>query len=287
MANGNGALWADIDTLECPVCLELPQSKPVYQCVHGHLLCRSCYPKVKTCPICRKKLDPKEPLRNLTAEKLLDNFNNNQVDVNEQKKDTSRARRSVLPLFTCRYSQNGCDIKWKKQEEVVQHEKSCEHRLVFCPDLRCARRIPLTRLLSHINDDHPSDDFTKLSRSSVNFSLVIKPSNYRDETFWKPAVMQLGNSKFFRECRRTIDGRWYFWVYVDGSPEEALKFSATIKLFDSKKQEVVCFIGCVVLPLDVNPTDVSNFKIMTVDDPVIKNIENNGKLSFFVEIKRK
>lgn len=277
------------EILECPVCLEIPDIKPVYQCVNGHLLCRSCYSKVKICPLCRKKLDPKDPLRNLTAEKLLDSLKNNETISGKAlgKEVSNRPRRNSVISLPCKYASNGCDATWKKNGEAVQHEKLCKYRLVFCPDLRCFRRIPMAHLFAHINDDHPVDDFSKLSRSSVNFSLVIKPANYRDETFWKPAIMQLGHSKFFRECRRTREGQWYFWVYMEGSPEEASQFSTVIKLFDSKKQEVVCFAGCAVLPLDVGPADVSNYTVMTVQDPVIQSIDNNGKLSFSVEIKRK
>lgn len=277
------------DILECPVCLEIPKTIPIYQCINGHLLCRSCYPKVKTCPMCRRALDGKHPLRNLTAEKLIERLKSNDAISGKalNKEVGPRTRRSTVISLPCKYAPSGCESIWKKNGEVLEHENICKYRLVFCPDLRCSRRIPLAHLFAHINDDHPSDDFTKLARHSVNFSLVIKPSNYRDETFWKPAIMQLGHSKFFRECRRTKEGQWYFWVYMEGSPEEASQFAAIIKLFDSRKQEVVCFSNCAVLPLDVNPSDVSNYTVMTVQDPVIQGIDNHGKLSFFVEIKRK
>lgn len=271
--------------LECPVCLELPL-KPVYQCSNGHLICKSCHSKVNICPVCRIKLDANKPLRNLTAEQFLENMNNNS---NTNYKDGLRPRRTSIATqsIPCKNAGNGCDQQWKTNGEVIQHQKTCKYRLVFCPDLRCSRKIPLANLFVHINDDHPSDDFTKLQRASVNFSLVIKPANYRDETFWKPAIMHIGHTKFFRECRRTKDGQWYFWVYVEGSSEEATQFTATIKLFDSRKHEVVSFNSCSVLPLDVGPKEVCKYTVMTVQDPVIQSIEYNGKLSFFVEITRK
>lgn len=74
---------------------------------------------------------------------------------------------------------------------------------------------------------------------------------------------------------------------MEGSVEEASQFSATIKLFDSKKAEVLSLNCCAVLALDVSPKDVSNYMVMTVQDPVIQSIEYNGKLSFFVGINRK
>jgi len=267
--------------LECPVCIELPKT-PVYQCSNGHLICNSCHPKVKNCPMCRVYLNQHKPLRNLTAEQFLEDLSNNNSVVEQKPK----ARRSSLRL-PCKNALNGCDVTCNTNGEVIQHQKSCKYRLVFCPDLRCARKVPMACLFNHINDDHPADDFTKLQRASVNFSLVIKPIHYRDETFWKPAIMQLNHYRFFRECLRSDDGQWKFWVYMDGTVEDAAGFEATVKLFNSKKQEVVVQHNCSVLSLDICPKDISNYTVMTVQDPVIQSIEYNGKLSFFVEIGRK
>ena len=62
--------------LECPVCLDLPQSGPIYQCRNGHLMCKDCHPKMKRCPIC---VVPLEKLRNLLSEKLLSLTNPNYI----------------------------------------------------------------------------------------------------------------------------------------------------------------------------------------------------------------
>ena len=39
--------------LECPVCLAVPRSTPIYQCGNGHLLCKDCKPRLSECPICK------------------------------------------------------------------------------------------------------------------------------------------------------------------------------------------------------------------------------------------
>ena len=41
--------------LECPVCLTVPRSTPIYQCGNGHLLCKDCKPRLRECPICKTK----------------------------------------------------------------------------------------------------------------------------------------------------------------------------------------------------------------------------------------
>ena len=67
----------DLNTnLECPVCLDLPQSGPIYQCRNGHIMCKDCHPKMKRCPIC---VVPLEKLRNLLSEKLLSLTNPNYI----------------------------------------------------------------------------------------------------------------------------------------------------------------------------------------------------------------
>ena len=53
--------------LECPVCLVVPKSGPIYQCRNGHILCHQCHPKLRRCPLCKI---PLEKLRNLLAEQL-------------------------------------------------------------------------------------------------------------------------------------------------------------------------------------------------------------------------
>ena len=61
--------------LECPVCLMLPRSAPIYQCSIGHHLCHECYKNLgdAKCPQCKTCFNRgKEPTRNFLAEKLLD-----------------------------------------------------------------------------------------------------------------------------------------------------------------------------------------------------------------------
>ena len=41
------------DLLECPVCMDIIKSVPVYQCANGHVICTGCIEKLNNCPICR------------------------------------------------------------------------------------------------------------------------------------------------------------------------------------------------------------------------------------------
>ena len=56
------------DLLECPVCMELIKSVPVYQCANGHVICMDCIEKLNNCPICR---NDSEFRRNLKLENIV------------------------------------------------------------------------------------------------------------------------------------------------------------------------------------------------------------------------
>ena len=72
------------DLLECPVCLRVPRSSPIYQCARGHVVCSECRPNVTTCPQCR---DPLGNIRSLISEKMLEK----------------------LPCV-CKYTDHGCNV---------------------------------------------------------------------------------------------------------------------------------------------------------------------------------
>merc|ERR1719282_1642845 len=98
------------DLLECPVCLRVPRSSPIYQCARGHVVCSECRPNVTTCPQCR---DPLGNIRSLISEKMLEK----------------------LPSV-CKYTDQGCQEE-HTQKTILEHEEKCQFRLVNCVDLAC------------------------------------------------------------------------------------------------------------------------------------------------------
>eukprot|EP00092_Neocalanus_flemingeri_P000349 GFUD01000371.1.p1 GENE.GFUD01000371.1~~GFUD01000371.1.p1 ORF type:complete len:535 (+),score=51.63 GFUD01000371.1:140-1606(+) len=96
--------------LECPVCLIIPRSSPIFQCRLGHSICSECHPRLprpyrsRRCPVCQAKYcNP--PARNFLAEKLLN-----------------------CVQRTCRFDFHGCDFVISDSEALIAHETACQFR---------------------------------------------------------------------------------------------------------------------------------------------------------------
>ena len=87
------------DLLECPICLETIDSVPIYQCRNGHVVCKNCHPKLKTCPICRvdiiKKSKRNAPMRNRKLEEMVERL---QLSVSEATKKLSSESIQIDPI---------------------------------------------------------------------------------------------------------------------------------------------------------------------------------------------
>ncbi|QQP49286.1 E3 ubiquitin-protein ligase [Caligus rogercresseyi] len=116
------------ELLECPICLDLPRSGPLFGCKNGHLICNLCREKMSEkriqCPVCRSS---DVHCRNLIAEKLMEELlENNNI------------------LFECRFSTEGCKEK-KEGRRIGDHEASCWYR---CVD-PCKWKGPIKNLVKH------------------------------------------------------------------------------------------------------------------------------------------
>lgn len=100
------------EELHCIVCFDFPVGGEIYQCKHGHLLCKACHQSViegekPLCPNCRVRLSRENPSRNRIAELVLSGI-----------------------MIDC--SNTGCKTQ-HKFSEVAKHEKElCEYRPAQC-----------------------------------------------------------------------------------------------------------------------------------------------------------
>ena len=64
------------DLLECPVCYQTIDSVPIYQCRNGHVVCKNCHPRLRTCPTCR---DGPISQRNRKLEEIVESVTQNEI----------------------------------------------------------------------------------------------------------------------------------------------------------------------------------------------------------------
>ena len=62
--------------LECPVCWA-DMRDHIFQCKNGHLVCQTCWRKLKNCPVCRTRYNKRVPIRCLFAEQMAQNLGSN------------------------------------------------------------------------------------------------------------------------------------------------------------------------------------------------------------------
>ena len=112
--------------LECPVCFNIPREVPIPACPAGHIVCKTCKPKVKECPTCRRDYPwGKFEVTSSLAASLIDK----------------------VP-HKCKYSDYSCDVKMKLSE-IVQHEKLCPERTVKCPEQNCGKVVKMREFHEH------------------------------------------------------------------------------------------------------------------------------------------
>jgi len=211
------------DVLECPVCLRIPRSAPIFQCERGHVVCSECHPKLVTCPVCRLPLGK---TRSLISEKVL----------------------ARLPS-QCRFNEHGCTVELMKSELEV-HEKECLYRLVRCVDLACHNKVPFIGLLDHMTKGHECEDFVNADGSVYRSHFIVNEEDFSREIMWISDHLTLDSRHFFRECCRDANGLWYIWVYLLGTQKEADNYIYTIKITSEDKEEEIAYRG-KVLSLDV------------------------------------
>ena len=99
------------EPLQCPVCLIVPKSTPIFQCANGHIICKSCYPHLEKCPVCRIDLLSQQ-IRCLVAE-------------------------NIIPLLprNCIFSEEGCEEPEKMDAEMIAHETLCQFLSTYLANL--------------------------------------------------------------------------------------------------------------------------------------------------------
>ena len=119
------------EMIRCSVCLECPESKPIYQCNQGHVHCVQCHPHLVSCPMCREEIIN---VRALVAEQIMEQLLKNckhagckvkKIDI--EKHETNCEFESEI--VEC--ANSGCDDLISKKD-IEKHAKVCNFEVIQC-----------------------------------------------------------------------------------------------------------------------------------------------------------
>lgn len=216
-----------LELLECPVCLDLPRTGPIYNCKNGHLVCKNCYLSMddNKCPTCRDKGLMKSVFAGRIADLVL--------------KDVS--------MF-CQFSAYGCK-KEGKMIVLTSHEERCAYRDVYCPAKHrgvCFWQGSLNKMAQHFKESScciqplHSNDLVNLFYFK-SFIIDVDPKdisafNRGVVSYWKP-VMLISDAVFqyllYLNIHRSAIGDWYLQVR-SFTPKSAIdKIRVEISVFNN------------------------------------------------------
>jgi hypothetical protein len=176
-----------LSVLECQLCMEymLP---PIYICVKGHNICKSCKSETEVCPSCTHMF---APMRCVSLEKL-----------------------SLQLDFPCTNRDSGCK-KTKRGNSINEHQSVCTYGTYSCP-FDCPGKFNRLTLVQHVKNGHKqrvtestcSDQCIKI----LSYSITKKYSD----------VIVTKIEAFFRTVT-VINGIWYFLIQYNRTCEECWK----------------------------------------------------------------
>jgi len=251
--------------VECPVCLDVPTSGPIYTCPNGHFVCPKC--KGQMCPTCRGNMSNGKSLLAVTVIENIDHECSN--DVCEE----------TLPLA-----------------ELKLHRQCCPHRSVLCPALAqlCGKKLPLSKVYDHIikecagsynrvgnNDAKNNGQFPKHFRYPSTASMG-------DDAVLKGYVFFWSNQHFYLSFEKFL-GYTVLSLSLLGAAEECREYEVMLAVHrtddeDMKGKHVQKFTG-EPLPIETNQKARRHYGLL-VGTMQLEKIEVDGKIGITLDIKK-
>eukprot|EP00092_Neocalanus_flemingeri_P028599 GFUD01031056.1.p1 GENE.GFUD01031056.1~~GFUD01031056.1.p1 ORF type:complete len:367 (+),score=70.16 GFUD01031056.1:48-1148(+) len=168
------------EKIECPVCMEIPQTGPVPVCPNGHFVCNEC--KADACPTCRVGMADGKSLLAVTVIENIDH--------------------------RCRFVD--CE-EFFPHDEIKKHVKVCGHRTVSCPSSKCNVKVGLSKLLAHLNNGDCSYDYPVTIEKA---SLIEKVSAVKTLNFTTSEKGRTGKSAPYKLNTFTFEDI-SFCIYIE------------------------------------------------------------------------
>lgn len=242
-------------TIECPVCLCLPDSTPISQCGNGHIICKTCRTSLTTCPQCRK---PLADIRNLSAELILEAF----------------TKRCPLEL-------HGCAAKFLPDREE-EHLKGCMYRRVLCP-WSCKQMISIKSVRSHLQSFH---DKGQVSFHATNdFRGQLKSDDISPEIRRPLVCLSYEKQDFILMTSRPQPGHLHFWIYGVGGQDQMSKLLYNLELWNGETR--MTWVEQVVSIQKPPSAILSGGDGVMLTDFVLKKLTKNGSINYMISIQKK
>jgi len=190
--------------VECPICLEVPRKGPIFMCSNGHFLCEKC--RQEDCPTCREVMGDN---KSILAVAVIENI-----------------------LHDCKFA--GCELEYPL-DKIEDHEKSCKHRNVSCPYYSaCTEKVPLPKLLNHLEKTCSFNKTPTVIESSVERSLFLTAPNISIPFLhWKARTYSYQGFDF-AICAEKSDDHYHFNVVMFESSEVCSRFDIEIGVYAAK-----------------------------------------------------
>ena len=178
------------EDLQCPVCLVIPRSAPIYQCEDGHIHCKKCHPGLQECPICRGRIGN---TRSLMTEKII----------------------AKLPT-KCAFAEYGCLEEEKLPQEMLNHEQNCIFRLMKC---KCKEDVPVSDFADHCIMKHGSKVTDVVKEHSIEYKGVYSDQRDSSELSFSttPSFIRSKKHTFAFNLRGDNQGYVSFYVFIIGT----------------------------------------------------------------------
>ena len=221
--------WAQIcldgmaKIFQCTGCKFAPTKGPVFQCLTGHTICYRCTTSITWCTPCKRMSNYELgsapfTIRSLVVQKLLSFASN-----------------------PCRFTQHGCTAII---QGFSQHEVNCPYSENECILFGCSVQVSLPKLLSHLMEACRMRLFVLGPRDQTSYKgsfygkLIIYDNpreKMRNAILDRYGIIELGTDKTFLFCFKTIPCySFFFYICFLGVPEEAKKYSFTLKMKSDK-----------------------------------------------------
>ena len=273
------------NVLECGVCYNIPSSTYMTLCQNGHVFCTKCRQRLAQCGICQSDFENR-PMSNV-LQKILTSL---QVDCkfkdfgcNEKMNLEGRDSHEKNCKFrnVCKFAANGCSSQF---HNLIEHEESCEFRIIRCYNFNCQRNNRLIALgpMANMFFDHYISSHHYVRRQEIE-SLTEFELSGLGSTFLsnggKVHYIFVGNFGVdqLQQCLKAC-------LISTAIPREAMKLKCFISM-KHQGREILNYVG-KVFSIDETANIHSMYDGGLIFPNSLRNAMEREEVSFSIKISK-